>query len=92
VEHGLLLVAILLFNVLQYWWSSQSRVQPVPYSDFERALAQGRVAEVLISEQYLRGELKSPEPGQSRRWSSSPSGSSWSARSPRDRTLAALCR
>jgi len=63
VENGLLLVAILLFNVLQYWWSSQSRVQPVPYSDFERALAQGRVAEVLISEQYVRGELKSPEPG-----------------------------
>jgi cell division protease FtsH len=60
---GYWLIAVLLFFLLQYWWSSASRVEPVPYSEFERALEEDRIAEVLISEQYIRGELKSPEPG-----------------------------
>jgi cell division protease FtsH len=40
-----------------------SRVEPVSYSEFERALEEGRIAEVLIPEQYIGGELKSPEWG-----------------------------
>ncbi len=61
---GYWLVAILLFIVLQSWWSAASRVEPVPYSEFERALEEGRIAEVLIPEQYIGGELKSPEWGE----------------------------
>jgi cell division protease FtsH len=60
---GYWLVAILLYIVLQSWWSTASRVEPVSYSEFERALDEGRIAEVLIPEQYIGGELKSPEWG-----------------------------
>jgi cell division protease FtsH len=47
---GYWLIAILLFVLLQHWWSSISHVEPVPYSEFERALKEGRIAEVLISD------------------------------------------
>ena len=33
----------------------------VPYSEFEKALAEGRVAEVLVSDRTVTGRLKSPD-------------------------------
>ncbi|EEW2467764.1 ATP-dependent metallopeptidase FtsH/Yme1/Tma family protein, partial [Escherichia coli] len=36
-------------------------VEPVPYSEFEKALAEGRVAEVLVSDRTVTGRLKSPD-------------------------------
>src|SRR5690606_29574166 len=38
-------------------------VEAVPYSEFELALADDRVAEVTIGETTVTGKLKSPEPG-----------------------------
>ena len=35
--------------------------EPVPYSEFEKALAEGRVAEVLVSDRTVTGRLKSPD-------------------------------
>ncbi len=34
---------------LQSYWQTAKTVEPVPYSEFEKALAEGRVAEVLVS-------------------------------------------
>ena len=36
-------------------------VEPVPYSEFEKELAEGRVAEVLVSDRTVTGHLKSPD-------------------------------
>ncbi|MFN3415176.1 MAG: ATP-dependent zinc metalloprotease FtsH [Caldimonas sp.] len=59
---GYWLLALLLLLSLQSLWQSQRMVEPVPYSEFERALAEGRVAEVVVSETTLTGKLKNPEP------------------------------
>ncbi|MDL1860539.1 ATP-dependent zinc metalloprotease FtsH [Betaproteobacteria bacterium PRO7] len=58
---GYWLAAIALFLLLQMWWSEASRVEPVPYSEFERLLADGRIAEVVISDQQVVGRLKAPD-------------------------------
>jgi len=51
-------VAVLLF---QQWWSEEQRVEAVPYSQFEQALADGRVSEVVISDTEVTGRLKQPD-------------------------------
>jgi len=52
------LVAVLL---LQQWWQAAQTVEVLPYSEFEKLLAEGRVAEVSIGERTITGKLKSPE-------------------------------
>ncbi|MBI2319805.1 MAG: ATP-dependent metallopeptidase FtsH/Yme1/Tma family protein [Betaproteobacteria bacterium] len=59
---GYWLIAVMLVLLLQNWWSVTSQVEPVPYSEFERYLADGRVAEVQVSDQKITGRLKSPDP------------------------------
>ncbi|MCG8291130.1 ATP-dependent metallopeptidase FtsH/Yme1/Tma family protein, partial [Escherichia coli] len=46
---------------LQSYWQTAKTVEPVPYSEFEKALAEGRVAEVLVSDRTVTGRLKSPD-------------------------------
>ncbi len=53
--------ALLLLLLLQGWWQTISTVQPVPYSEFEQALKDGRVAEVLVKDKTLTGKLKAPD-------------------------------
>ena len=55
------LIAGLLLLMLQNWWQTARTVEPVPYSEFEQALKDGRVAEVLVSDKTLTGKLKSPD-------------------------------
>ncbi len=47
--------------MLQSWWQTAKRIEPVPYSEFEHALAEHRVAEVIISGQTISGTLKKPD-------------------------------
>src|SRR5690554_3132886 len=58
---GYWIVAILLLLMLQNYWQAAQTVEPVPYSEFEKALAEGRVAEVLVSDRRVTGRLKSPD-------------------------------
>ena len=58
VGYGILAFALLL--VLQALWQART-VVPVPYSEFERALAEGRVAEVVIGESTVTGRLRQPD-------------------------------
>jgi len=55
---ALTLVAVLY---LQQWWSGTPRVEPVPYSEFEQALAEGRVSEVVVGDTEMTGTLKEPD-------------------------------
>ncbi|MCS7078546.1 MAG: ATP-dependent zinc metalloprotease FtsH [Chloracidobacterium sp.] len=54
------ILAILLFLLLQTWWQTRS-VESVPYSEFEQALRDGRIAEVIIGDKTITGRLKQPE-------------------------------
>jgi cell division protease FtsH len=60
---GYWLLAILALFWLQSVWQTARTVEPVPYSEFEQALAEGRVAEVTIGENTITGRLKSPDAG-----------------------------
>ncbi|RCX11546.1 ATP-dependent zinc metalloprotease FtsH [Extensimonas vulgaris] len=55
------LIALLAMFALQSIWQTR-QIEPVPYSEFEKALADGKVAEVVIGERTLTGRLKQPEP------------------------------
>ena len=58
---GYWIVALLLLLSLQSYWQTAKTVEPVPYSEFEKALAEGRVAEVVVSDRTVTGRLKSPD-------------------------------
>jgi cell division protease FtsH len=60
---GYWLLAVLALLWLQDLWRAARTVESVPYSQFEQALAQGRVADVVVGETTVTGRLKSPEPG-----------------------------
>lgn len=55
------LFALMMFLTLQDWWQASRTVESVPYSEFEQALAEGRVAEVVVTENTLTGMLKEPD-------------------------------
>lgn len=46
---------------LQNLWQTAQESEVVAYSEFERALAQGRIAEVIVSQQNLVGRLKAAD-------------------------------
>ena len=58
---GYWLLAALALLWIQSAWQAARTTEPVPYSQFEQALAAGRVAEVLIGETTITGRLKVPE-------------------------------
>ncbi|MFN3828989.1 MAG: ATP-dependent zinc metalloprotease FtsH [Tepidimonas ignava] len=60
---GYWLLALMLLLWMQNLWQTARTVEPVPYSAFEQALAEGKVAEVIVGETTITGRLKSPEPG-----------------------------
>ena len=43
------------------WWQAAQTLEMLPYSEFERMLAEGRIAEVTVSERQVVGKLKQPE-------------------------------
>ncbi|MBC7355358.1 MAG: ATP-dependent zinc metalloprotease FtsH [Desulfomicrobiaceae bacterium] len=58
---GYWIIAIMLLLLFQEMLQTYRSVETVPYSAFEQALAQGKVAEVTIGEQVITGKLKAPE-------------------------------
>ena len=57
---GYWVFALLLLVWLQSVWQAASTVEAVPYSEFEKALADGRIDEVTVGDTTLTGRLKSP--------------------------------
>ncbi len=60
---GYLLFALFAMILVQQWWQTAQTVEVVPYSEFEQLLAQGKIAEVTVSENRITGKLKAPENG-----------------------------
>ncbi|HVO08253.1 MAG TPA: ATP-dependent metallopeptidase FtsH/Yme1/Tma family protein, partial [Burkholderiaceae bacterium] len=58
---GYWLLAVLAVLWAQDLWQAAVRVEPVPYSEFEKALADGRIDDVTIGERTITGHLKVPE-------------------------------
>ncbi|MGH8644982.1 MAG: ATP-dependent zinc metalloprotease FtsH [Gammaproteobacteria bacterium] len=56
------LATVLGVLALQNLWTGYQETEPVPYSEFERYLEKGEIAEVVISDEYLIGTLKTPDP------------------------------
>lgn len=54
-------IAIIGIMILQDFMVQRQTVQPVPYSELERLLEQGKVAELTIREQYIVGQLREPD-------------------------------
>jgi cell division protease FtsH len=57
------ILAALALLTLQNMWQASRTIEPVPYSEFEKALAEGRVAEVVVGETTITGKLKNPDRG-----------------------------
>jgi cell division protease FtsH len=60
---GYWLLALLALLWLQAAWQGARTIEVVPYSQFEKALADGKLAEVVIGDTVITGKLKAPEPG-----------------------------
>lgn len=54
-------IALMLLLLVQDVWQSATQVQAVPYSEFEKALREGRVADITVSDRTLVGRLKIPD-------------------------------
>ena len=57
------LVAVLAILFIQDWVRTSQTVAVIPYSQFQKLLEEGKVAEVTVGENQLRGTLKEPIQG-----------------------------
>ncbi len=48
--------------VAQWVIAASQQVARIPYSDFERYMREGKVAEVAVSDRFIQGQLKDPLP------------------------------
>jgi cell division protease FtsH len=55
--------ALAVLMILQYVLVTGREVASIPYSDFERYLKEGKVAEIAVSDNFVQGALKEPLPG-----------------------------
>jgi cell division protease FtsH len=55
------LMAFMLLIWLQNLWHNLSQAEVVPYSAFEQALSEGRIAEVTVNDRTITGRLKVAE-------------------------------
>ncbi|MGB8224005.1 MAG: ATP-dependent zinc metalloprotease FtsH [Polyangiales bacterium] len=61
-----LLAAVVGASLLMQMWQSYETVAPIPYSEFEKLLEDGKVKEVTVTDDALRGELTEPLDGKTR--------------------------
>jgi cell division protease FtsH len=58
-----LMFALIAIVALQQWWHQVQTVEVLPYSEFEKLLAEHKIDEVVISDQRITGKLKNREGG-----------------------------
>jgi len=56
-----ILFAVFAMLAVQEGWRRAQTIEVVPYSEFEKYLEEGRIAEVTVSDQHITGKLKKPE-------------------------------
>src|SRR6266566_9386393 len=59
---GYWVAAMIGLLVVQYVYVTTQRVAPIPYSQFQQLLRDGKVAEIAVSDRYIQGKLKEPLP------------------------------
>jgi cell division protease FtsH len=55
--------AILGVLLIQHFWIESQRVEPIPYSEFERYLQEGQINNIVVGSQFIRGSFKEPRDG-----------------------------
>src|SRR5205823_143048 len=55
--------ALVAMIVIQEAWQRAQTVEVLPYSDFEKLLAEGKIAEVVVDDTRITGKLKTPQGG-----------------------------
>lgn len=60
-------IAMLVLLLRQSLWQTASQALPVPYSEFEKAFNDGRVADITVTDHALIGRLKTPRGEQDHR-------------------------
>jgi cell division protease FtsH len=50
--------------LLQGLWQQYQQVEPIPYSQFQTYLKDGKVDDIVITDKYIQGTLKNAQPGQ----------------------------
>jgi cell division protease FtsH len=58
------LAAVLGILLLQALWQQYQQVQPIPYSQFQTYLKDGKIDDIVISDQYIRGAIKGAKSGE----------------------------
>ncbi len=56
-------IAVGLLLMFQSWYTTWRTVEPIPYSQFEQLLKDGKISEVEVREQRLVGKFKEPQDG-----------------------------
>ncbi len=54
-------IAMMLVILFQSWWTTYKTVEPIPYSQFEQLLKDGKVEEIAIKENTIEGKFKEPQ-------------------------------
>ena len=60
---GYVLFAVIAILALQQWWHQAQTVEVLPYSEFEKLLAERKIDEVVISDQRITGKLTNSKGG-----------------------------
>jgi cell division protease FtsH len=54
--------AFILLMFFESIWTTWRGVESLPYSEFEKLLNEGRIVEVTVDQEKIRGRLKEPSP------------------------------
>ncbi len=57
---GYWVAAVIGILVLQYFYTTAQTIEPIPYSQFQQLLHDGKIAEIGVSDRYIQGKLKEP--------------------------------
>jgi len=58
------LAAVFGILLLQGLWQQYQQVEPIPYSQFQSYLKDGKIDDIVITDKYIQGTLKNVQPGQ----------------------------
>ncbi len=61
-----LILALMLGSLVYETWDTYQSVATIPYSEFEKLLDEGKVKDLVVSDDTLRGELSEPLDGKTR--------------------------
>src|ERR1051326_4711323 len=57
------IIAIVVLLGLQSWWHAAHVTEVIPYSDFEKYLDQGKLDQIVVTDNYIEGHFKQPLDG-----------------------------